>query len=333
VPDQIVQNYVLSRYQKASWCDYPFGKKDDFPKTLNPVLPKRSYQNIQAMTNYYIPQEKRKEWLAAAGSINASELNKEIPNVDQIEVDNTIASAKSCQMDGGLLKVIGWNAERGTYWAEFATMVESMPTLEKPDLIILNEMDIGMVRSGNIHTARKLAFRLGMNYAWGLEFVELTNGNREEQKHSEGSKNRMGLHGNAILSSCPIFDPILVRDPLDERYFSGNFKGNDMGSERRLGGRMAIFARTGNISTASLQGMDDVEPGNLTRLTYPPHVIAGSVHKVMPTTQRGQIWDYLGFGRFPSIGKKEYPAVGTAPSNVRGIVTAGDMESRSFCPE
>ena len=105
-----------------------------------------------------------------------------------------------------------------------------------------------MARSGNVHTARKLAFRLGMNYAWGLEFVELTNGNAREQNDTLGMKNAMGLHGNAILSSCPIFDPILVRDRLDEQFFSNKrFKGNAMGHEKRLGGRMGMFVRTGTL--------------------------------------------------------------------------------------
>ena len=115
---------------------------------------------------------------------------------------------------------MNFNAERGRYWREFADIILSMDEEEAPDIVILNEMDIGMARSGNIHTTRKLAFRLKMNYAWGLEFVELTNGNHEEQNRTVGATNALGLHGNAILSTCKIVDPIVVRDPLDEIYFS-----------------------------------------------------------------------------------------------------------------
>lgn len=128
--------------------------------------------------------------------------------------------------------------------------------------------------------------------------------------------NEMGLHGNAILSTCPIFDPLIVRDQLDERYFSNTkFKGNDMGSEKRLGGRMGLFARTG-------PSLNDKTS---------PHVIAGSVHKVKPTTHRERLWEYFGFGSFPNTTEKGLPGRGSAPNHVLAIVAQGDLESRAFC--
>ena len=38
----------------------------------------------------------------------------------------------------------------------------------------MNEMYVGMARSDQQHAARLMAYHLGVNYAWGLEFVELT---------------------------------------------------------------------------------------------------------------------------------------------------------------
>merc|ERR1711865_1039880 len=120
-------------------------------------------------------------------------MTQDIPNLDHVEVDNSIAPREPCKIGNSTtIKVVDWNTERGTYWAEFAEMIEAIPDLEKPTVLVLNEMDIGMARSGNVHTARKLAFRLGMNYAWGLEFVELTNGNAREQNDTLGMKNAMG---------------------------------------------------------------------------------------------------------------------------------------------
>ena len=325
VPNDIVNTYVLDRYGKANFCDFPLDKslpaRKEAPKATAAPLSYRSSQIEVALTKWYYSNRTRTEWLDQIGKTKGNDLNQQIPNLDHVEIDNTIASRSLCQVASPdrPLKVVGFNAERGTYWNEFAAMIESMPRLEKPDLVILNEMDIGMARSGNVHTARKLAFRLGMNYAWGLEFIELTNGNREEQNATDGMINEMGLHGNAILSTCPMFDPLLVRDRLDERYFSDvRFKGNDMGSEKRLGGRMALFVRTG----------PSADRAN-------PHVIAGSVHKVTPTTHRERIWEYLGFGSFPNVtgGSSSPPGQGVAPDQVLGIVTAGDMESRKFCPQ
>jgi hypothetical protein len=331
VPDHVIEAYVLDRYKKPYFCDFPLGRTNPATvSTISSIIPYRASQIVESLDKWYMSKRQRSEWLYQVGKAKGNDLNKQVPNLDHVEIDNTIAPPGACQIGtpGRPLKVIGFNAERGTYWAEFAEMVMSMPEMEKPDLVILNEMDIGMARSGNVHTARKLAFRLGMNYAWGLEFVELTNGNRQEQNVTRDLKNTMGLHGNAILSTCPLYDPILVRDKLDERYFSNvAFKGNDMGSEKRLGGRMAIFVRTGNAPSTT-----DDSGGIAYDLSF-PHVIAGSVHKVKPTTQRKRVWEYLGFGDFPDLTDGARPGPGTAPGNVLGIVTSGDMESRDFCPQ
>jgi hypothetical protein len=123
----------------------------------------------------------------------------QIPNLNEVEVDNSIAPADKCRLQDILhtdiehnsgsisskhmrgLKVVTFNARRGTTWLEFVLKVRSDLDLRDPDVILLNEMDIGMSRSGNLHTTRMMAHALDMNYAWGLEFLELTNGNKEEQ--------------------------------------------------------------------------------------------------------------------------------------------------------
>lgn len=96
--------------------------------------------------------------------------------------------------------------------------------------------------SGNVHTTRKLAYELGMNYAWGLEFVELTRGDREEQNATQGMNNSLGLHGNAILSNCKLYDPIVIRDKLPSIYFSNKVSWeNADGYEKRLGACFESF--------------------------------------------------------------------------------------------
>lgn len=125
------------------------------------------------------------------------------------------------------------------------SMIETIPELNQPDLIIMSEMDIGMARSGNIHTTRKLAYRLKMNYAWGLEFVELTNGNKEEQEMTRGKENALGLHGNAILSRCPMYDPKIYRNVLEDLYFSN--RAHDVNAQG-----MGLYVRTGPLDNDDL---------------------------------------------------------------------------------
>ena len=58
----------------------------------------------------------------------------------------------------GPLKIAEFNAEQGRWWLEFSTLVKDA------DVIILNEMDIGMARSYNEHTTQLMAHYLGMNF-------------------------------------------------------------------------------------------------------------------------------------------------------------------------
>ncbi|MFR7893245.1 MAG: hypothetical protein ACLU38_03350 [Dysosmobacter sp.] len=62
-----------------------------------------------------------------------------------------------------------------------------------------------------------------MNYAWGLEFIELVN-----------DENAKGFHGNAVFSRWPIRRAGVIRLPEQyNRYFD---------RQKRIGGRLAVFA-------------------------------------------------------------------------------------------
>jgi hypothetical protein len=67
------------------------------------------------------------------------------------------------------LTVAAWNLER-CYAVE-----KSAEALirEDADIALLTEVDNGMARTGQRHTSRELAGRMGMAYAFGVEFLEL----------------------------------------------------------------------------------------------------------------------------------------------------------------
>jgi endonuclease/exonuclease/phosphatase family metal-dependent hydrolase len=133
---------------------------------------------------------------------------------------------------GARLSVAAWNAERLKYHAASAAL------LRGADVVLLTEADIGMARSGNRHTVRDLAEALGMGWAYGVEFVELGLGDARECQWHADEDNRIGLHGNAILSRHKLLDPVVI--PLDP---GGTWFAGRSGNQRRLGGRMAIAAR------------------------------------------------------------------------------------------
>jgi len=179
----------------------------------------------------------RRAWAQETGW-RGQELTDRVPHLDDVEVDNGIAGAEECHASTtGILTVVEFNAERGGNW------VHALPLLRGADIIILNEMDIGMARSGQQHTTRWLARTLGMNYAWGLEFVELTGGTRAEQRAAGDMPNFEGLHGNAFLTRCRIEDAVVFRDATGPYFDESPNDVNAGGHEKRLGGRMGMFGR------------------------------------------------------------------------------------------
>jgi endonuclease/exonuclease/phosphatase family metal-dependent hydrolase len=139
--------------------------------------------------------------------------------------------------------------ERGRHWEGAIRLIRETESLRDPDFILLGEMDLGMARSGNAHTTRALATALGMNYAYGVEFLELTGGELEERKLYPG-ENEWGYHGNAILSRYPLRNVEMLRFPGIEKWYDGKGANEGERVQKRLGGRMALFA------TVSVGGRD-----------------------------------------------------------------------------
>lgn len=142
---------------------------------------------------------------------------------------------------GQFLRIVQWNIERGLEYdavrsaftdpAGFAKYIDStayprgsekrrlilqqVALMKQADVIVLNEVDWGMKRTDYRNVAAELASALGMNYAYGVEFVEvdpiaLGLEKFEELEPEEGAKfaseisvdrtRLRGLHGTAILS-------------------------------------------------------------------------------------------------------------------------------------
>jgi endonuclease/exonuclease/phosphatase family metal-dependent hydrolase len=150
---------------------------------------------------------------------------------------------------GEFLRVAHWNIERGLEYnaieavfsseAQLAAMLdedefpfgsnerqkvlEQAAVLRAADVIVLNEVDFGMKRTEYRNIAADLAARLKMNYAFGVQFVELSpirlsqeleSVNTEEKEFSEVIKvdpaRYKGLHGIAILSRFPLENVRLI---------------------------------------------------------------------------------------------------------------------------
>jgi endonuclease/exonuclease/phosphatase family metal-dependent hydrolase len=135
---------------------------------------------------------------------------------------------------GNRVRIAAWNAERCKYLPESAALLAGICA----DVVLLTELDVGMARSGNRHTVRELAGKLGAGYAFGVEYVELGLGDDREKAWHAHETNAVGLHGNAILSMVPLERPAVVRLDDGARWFAGEQSTN----ERRIGARMAMVA-------------------------------------------------------------------------------------------
>jgi len=185
-------------------------------------------------------------------------LTDSLTHLDTVEIVNAYSDGCS---ELTRLHVVEFNMARGIRWLEASDVLDDI----QANIIILNEMDYGMSRSNQQHVTRLLAQKFAMNYAWGLEFVELTRGDAREQNFTANTTDFYGLHGNAILTRCHINQAHIFRDPIG-KYFSR--EPNDVnanGFETRLGGRMALVAELSvgkltinAISTHKLSSMNVV---------------------------------------------------------------------------
>jgi endonuclease/exonuclease/phosphatase family metal-dependent hydrolase len=210
---------------------------------------------------------------------------------------------------GPVLRVASWNIERGLNFEliklafsdpsafkeaalkrgalnadKLAGIEGQLRTLREADIIVLNEVDLGMKRTDYRDVTEDLAHALGMNYTYGVEFVEvdrlgdlgLETVQLEDPVLSEQMRNDLrpdpdrylGLHGNAILSRYPIQRARLVRLPVCHDWYKTEkaaiskleqgkrIAANKLFLERierevRVGGRMAIVA---DVSIPELPG-------------------------------------------------------------------------------
>ena len=155
-------------------------------------------------------------------------------------------------------------------------IIESqLATLQGLDVLILNEADWGMKRTEYRNVARELATALHMNYAYGVEFVEvdplfdlgeevlhLPNAQQDQllQQDLRVDRERYhGLHGTAILSRYAIDRARILRLPVCYDWYAQEYKAisklehgkrwsahklfrERVERELRQGGRMALLA-------------------------------------------------------------------------------------------
>ncbi len=131
------------------------------------------------------------------------------------EVERVVAAFKN---QGGYQSMID-QAKTAPSSTLYRTAVEQRNLLADSDIILLQEMDIGVKRSDYLNAPKVLADALDMNYAYGTEYLEIDPAylGTESIQLKEGEADReamdyfqvdreqyKGLFGSAVLSRYPI---------------------------------------------------------------------------------------------------------------------------------
>ena len=127
------------------------------------------------------------------------------------------------------IRVVDWNIDRGLRLSEILDFLERT----NADILTLQEVDINAKRTHQLNIAQEIARPLQMNYVFGREFEELT----------QGSKASPAYHGQATLSRWPISNPRLIRFQKQSNFWQPHwFLPQVEPFQERLGGRIALVA-------------------------------------------------------------------------------------------
>jgi len=126
-------------------------------------------------------------------------------------------------------RIVSWNIERGL---QFSEVLDFLQTIQG-DLLLLQEVDFNARRTRYRDVASELARALNLNYAFGMEFQEL----------SEGTAASPAFHGNATLSPWPLSKSRIIRFRDQSTFWKPHWYVPEMAVfQRRLGGRIALVA-------------------------------------------------------------------------------------------
>ena len=127
------------------------------------------------------------------------------------------------------VRIVSWNIDRGL---KLSAIIEFLAG-SKADILLLQEADLNARRTHHIHVAKEIARKLEMNYVFGREFEELT----------QGSKISPAYHGQATLSRWPLSNSRIIRFQKQSNFWHPHWFLPEIAPfQERLGGRMALVS-------------------------------------------------------------------------------------------
>jgi len=128
-----------------------------------------------------------------------------------------------------VVRVVNWNIERGMRLPAVIDFLES----QRADLLILQEVDLNARRTHFLNIADEIARKLEMNYVFGLEFQELT----------QGPRSAPAYQGQATLSKRTLRNPRVIRFHRQSEFWRPRWFLPQLSLfQERLGGRIALVS-------------------------------------------------------------------------------------------
>ncbi|NLT65321.1 MAG: hypothetical protein GXX84_01805 [Acidobacteria bacterium] len=145
-----------------------------------------------------------------------------------IQLDQILQGGSAAPVRAGCnLKVVSWNIERGLQFEAVKAALQKM----KPEVVLLQEVDLNAQRTGRLNIAGQLADSLGMNYYFAREFEELGQGSRKDPAY----------HGQAVLTALPVYSTRIIRFKNQTGFWKPRWFIPNWGMfQRRTGGRIAF---------------------------------------------------------------------------------------------
>ena len=158
--------------------------------------------------------------------------------MEPLETGSFLSAADSCAL-GPAIRVISWNINRGQQLDGVLEFLRRTPA----DLILLQETDVNARRTQCRSVAREIAQSLRMDYVFGCEFEELT----------QGDHNSRAYHGQATLSRLPISESRILRFDRQSGFWRPRwYIPKTHLFQRRLGARMALVSHVSWLGTQSI---------------------------------------------------------------------------------
>jgi endonuclease/exonuclease/phosphatase family metal-dependent hydrolase len=129
------------------------------------------------------------------------------------------------------IRVVNWNIDRGL---RLQRVIEFLATA-KADVVLLQESDLNARRTHHLNIAKEIAQKLHLNYVFGREFRELTQGSRASPAY----------HGQATLSRWPLSNSRILRFQRQSNFWRPRwFLPEIEPFQERIGGRLALVCET-----------------------------------------------------------------------------------------